>query len=281
MLLPPVPFFASMLTVLSPAKDLDMSPVKAMKDATQPLFLDRSEVLVEKLRTLSAKRVGRLMDLSPKLAELNRARYQEWSRPFTAKNAKPAALAFNGEVYRGLQAGTLSADDLRFAQRHVRILSGLYGVLRPLDLMQAYRLMMGTPFGPGRGVKDLYAFWGDRITEALNDALKESGSDVLVDLASAEYFKSVRPGKLKGRIITPVFKDRGPGGLKVVMVFAKHQRGAMCRWIIEHRLLGPEKLKEYDVDGYRYAKDLSTADEWVFTRDQPPSPARKRATPRR
>lgn len=259
-----------MLTVLSPAKDLDMSPVKAMKEATQPDFLDQSEALISKLRMLSAKKVGRLMDLSPKLAELNHARYQEWSRPFTAKNAKPAVLAFNGEVYRGLQARTLSAADLAFAQRHVRILSGLYGVLRPLDLMQAYRLMMGTPFSPGRGKKDLYAFWGDRITEALNTALQESGTDVLVDLASSEYFKSVKPGKLKGRVITPVFKDKGPGGYRIVMVFAKHQRGAMCRWIIEHRLLDPEKLKAYDVDGYRYAPDLSTADEWVFTREGKP-----------
>lgn len=257
-----------MLTVLSPAKDLDMSPVKAMKEATQPEFLDQSEALITKLRTLSAKKVGQLMDLSPKLAGLNHARYQEWSRPFTAKNAKPAVLAFNGEAYRGLQARTLAAADLAFAQRHVRILSGLYGVLRPLDLMQAYRLMMGTPFSPGRGKKDLYAFWGDRITEALNTALEASGTDVLVDLASSEYFRSVKPGKLKGRVITPVFKDKGPSGYRIVMVFAKYHRGAMCRWIIDHRLMAPDKLKQYDAHGYRFNKELSSESEWVFTREK-------------
>lgn len=261
-------FLCGMLTVLSPAKDLDMSPVKAMKNVTQPEFLDEAEALITKLRTLSAKKVGRLMDLGPKLAELNRTRYQDWSRPFTAQNAKPAALAFNGEVYRGLSAKTLSAADLAFAQRHVRILSGLYGVLRPLDLMQAYRLMMGTPFSPGRGKKDLYAFWGDRITEAVNEALAESGTDVLVDLASSEYFKSIRPAKLNGRVITPVFKDKGPNGYRIVMVFAKYHRGAMCRWIIDNRLLAPDKLKQYDAHGYAFNKELSTGTEWVFTRER-------------
>ncbi|HEX2616494.1 MAG TPA: peroxide stress protein YaaA, partial [Flavobacteriales bacterium] len=247
-----------MLTVISPAKDLDLSPMKALKESTQPELLDASEELVTKLRTLSAKRLGTLMDLSPKLAELNHERYQHWSRPFTAENAKPAAFTFNGEVYRGLKAATLSAADLRFAQQHMRILSGLYGVLRPLDLMQAYRLMMGTPFSLKRGVKDLYAFWGDRITEHLNEALKATGSDTLVNLASSEYFKSVRPTKLKARIITPVFKDKRPGGYQAVMVFAKHHRGAMCRWIIEHRLMDPEELKAYDLHGYGFRKDLST-----------------------
>ncbi|MFT3885397.1 MAG: peroxide stress protein YaaA [Flavobacteriales bacterium] len=256
-----------MLTVLSPAKDLDMSPMPAMKGTTLPGLLDASEELVARLRTLPAKRIGALMDLSPKLAELNHARYQEWSPPFDASNAKQAAFAFNGEVYRGLKVATLSPADLHFAQQHVRILSGLYGVLRPLDLMQAYRLMMGTPFSPRRGVKDLYAFWGDRITENLNAALAGTGSDVLVNLASNEYFRSVRPAKLKARVITPVFKDRRPGGYKVVMVFAKHHRGAMCRWIIEHRLADPEKLKAYDAHGYRFRKDLSTGTEWVFTRE--------------
>lgn len=257
-----------MITVLSPAKDLDVAPVKGIKGTTQPAFLDESEALVTKLRTLPAKRLGTLMDISPKLAELNRERYQAWSRPFNASNAKPAALTFNGEVYRGLKASTLSADDLRFAQRHVRILSGLYGLLRPLDLMQPYRLMMGTPFSPARGVKDLYAFWGDRITLALNEALKESGSDVLVDLASTEYAKSIRPAELKGRIITPTFKDKRAGRYQVVMVFAKYHRGAMCRWMIDHRLQEPEALKAYDAHGYRFNKELSTANEWVFTREK-------------
>jgi cytoplasmic iron level regulating protein YaaA (DUF328/UPF0246 family) len=257
-----------MLALLSPAKDLDMDPVPAVKGATQPVFLDRSMVLMAKLRTLSPKQLGTLMDISPALAELNHGRNQVWSTPFTAKNAKPAALAFNGEAYRGLNAATLSADDLRFAQHHLRILSGLYGLLRPLDLMQAYRLEMGSAFGVGRGVKDLYTFWGDVVHGAVADVLKESGSEVLVNLASAEYFKVVRASKLKARVITPVFKDKVNGSYRMLMVFAKHQRGGMARWIIRNRVLEPERLKRYDEDGYRFAPDLSQGDEWTFVRDR-------------
>jgi uncharacterized protein len=257
-----------MLALLSPAKDLDMRPMPAVKGATQPLFLDRSIALMEKLRTLSPKQLQKLMDISPALATLNHERNQAWATPFTAKNAKPAVFAFNGEAYRGLSASTLSADDLRFAQHHLRILSGLYGLLRPLDLMQAYRLEMGTGFGVGRGVKDLYTYWSDSLPGAVTDALKDSGSDVLVNLASTEYFKAVRVAKLKARVITPVFKDKVNGSYKMLMVFAKHQRGGMCRWIIRNRVLEPQRLKEYAEDGYRFAPDLSTADEWTFVRDK-------------
>jgi cytoplasmic iron level regulating protein YaaA (DUF328/UPF0246 family) len=258
-----------MITLLSPAKDLDMSmPPTAVKGFTQPRFLEESERLVTKLRTLSVRQVAKLMDLSPKLAELNRQRYQDWSVPFTAKNAKPAALAFNGEVYKGLGAGTLSANDLAFAQKHVRILSGLYGLLNPRDLMQAYRLEMGCGFSMGRGAKDLYAFWGDRITEAINEDLELQGAETVINLASGEYFKSVRPKTLRARVITPLFKDKAPGGYKMLMLFAKHQRGRMCRWIIEHRTALAEDLKRYDADGYRFNKELSEGDEWVFTRDK-------------
>ncbi|MBL8002005.1 MAG: peroxide stress protein YaaA [Flavobacteriales bacterium] len=256
-----------MLALLSPAKDLDMTPVKSPVAATQPAFLDRSEQLMTKLRTLSAKQLATLMDINPKLAALNHSRNQAWARPFTAANAKPAVFAFNGEVYRGLDAATLDAGDLRFAQHHVRILSGLYGALRPLDLMQAYRLEMGTAFGVGRGVKDLYAYWGDTLRDAVQAAIKESGSDVVLNLASTEYVKAVRADKLKARVVTPVFKDRVGGGYKMLMVYAKHQRGAMCRWMVKHRVLEPERLKAYDGDGYRFAPDMSTADEWTFVRD--------------
>lgn len=257
----------AMLTILSPAKDLDETPVK-VKNTTQPVLLDRSVLLAAKLKTLSAKQIGKLMDISPKLAELNHQRYQHWAPPFTVKNAKPAAFLFNGEAYRGLDISSLDADDLRAAQRQVRILSGLYGVLRPLDLIQPYRLEMGTGLSMGRGMKDLYRFWGDRISMDLNEALDGSGSDVLINLASTEYFRSVDRRTFKGRIITPVFKDRAAGGYKVVMVFAKHQRGAMTRWVVQHRVLDPERLKEYDGDGYRFSRSLSSADEWVFTRDR-------------
>lgn len=255
-----------MLVLLSPAKDL-AKETPEIKDVTQPALLDQAETLVAKLRTLSAKKLSDLMDLSPKLGELNRERYAGWERPFTTKNARPAAFTFNGEVYRGLEVRTLNGDDLRFAQHHLRILSGLYGVLRPLDLMQDYRLMMGTPFGVGKA-KNLYAYWGDRITEALNADLKATKSDVVINCASSEYFGAVNEEALKARVITPVFKDKGPGGYKVVMVFAKQQRGAMARYIIQHRILEPEKIKAYDANGYRFAPEESSADEWVFLRDK-------------
>lgn len=257
-----------MLILLSPAKDL-AKEVPVVKDTTQPVLLDHAVPLVTKLKTLSAKKLSSLMDLSASLGELNRARYERWSTPFTSQNARPAVFTFNGEVYRGLDPRSLNADDLRFAQRHLRILSGLYGVLRPLDLMQDYRLMMGTPFGVGKA-KDLYAYWSDRITAALNADLKTSKSDVVINCASSEYFKSVDTSKLKARVITPVFKDKGPRGYGVVMVFAKQQRGAMARYIIRHRLLDAEKIKAYTGDGYRFAPEESTPDEWVFLRETRP-----------
>jgi cytoplasmic iron level regulating protein YaaA (DUF328/UPF0246 family) len=258
----------TMLALLSPAKDLNMEPMPPLKGATQPVFLEQSSVLMEKLRQLSPKQLEKLMGISPALAKLNHDRNQAWAPPFGAKNAKPAVFAFNGEAYRGLNAATLEADDLRFAQHHLRILSGLYGILRPLDLMQAYRLEMGSPFSAGRGMKDLYAFWGDTIQQAVAHALKESGSDVLVNLASSEYVKAVRATKLGTRVITPVFKDKVNGDYRMLMVFAKHQRGGMARWIIRNRVLEPERLKAYDVDGYRFAADLSKGDEWTFVRER-------------
>jgi len=257
-----------MLILLSPAKDL-AKETPAVPGATQPALLEHSVPLAGKLRTLSAKKLSVLMDLSPALGELNRERYQRWGTPFTAANARQAVFAFNGEVYRGLEARTLDGEDLRFAQHHLRILSGLYGVLRPLDLMQDYRLMMGTPFGVGRA-KNLYTYWGDRITEVLAGDLQASGGRTIINLASHEYFKAVNVKKLDARVVTPVFKDKGPGGYKVVMIFAKHQRGAMVRHIIRHRILEPEKLKAYDGDGYRFAPEESGPDEWVFLRDRKP-----------
>ncbi len=256
-----------MITLLSPAKDLATEVPKGIKPLTQPVLLEHSVPLVDKLRALSAKKLAKLMDLSDKLAELNHERYQRWSLPFTPANARPAAFVFNGEAYRGLDARTLAADDLRFAQHHLRILSGLYGILRPLDLIQDHRLEMGTKL-PVKRTKDLYGYWGDRITDQLSADLAESGSDVVVNLASAEYFKAVRRAKLKARVITPVFKDHTPAGYRTVMVFAKHQRGAMARHILQHRILEPEPLKRYTGDGYRFAPEESTADQWVFLRDR-------------
>lgn len=266
-----------MLVIISPAKDLDMSPGAVVKSATQPELLQHSGVIMAKLRTRKPAQLGKLMDISPKLAQLNHARNQAWAMPFTAKNSKPAIQSFNGEVYRGLDAKSFSASDLQFAQRHLRILSGLYGVLRPLDLMQAYRLEMGCGFSPKPGKKDLYAFWGDTITEALGRAMKQNGDDVLVDLASQEYAKAVRFEKLKARVITPVFKDKSPGGYKVFFLFAKQQRGRMSRFIVQHRVTDPEALKRYDQDGYRYSAEMSTATEWTFIRDKRPATTAPRA----
>lgn len=252
-----------MVFVLSPAKTLDEAHVKPAIPATGPAILEESAKLAEKLRTYSPGRLQKLMDISKDLAKLNHARNQEWEG---AENTKPAVLMFNGEAYRGLDASSLDAAGLRFAQRHLRILSGLYGVLRPMDAIAPHRLEMGTKLAMGHGKKDLYAFWGDRITAELNATLKANKEDTLVNLASTEYFKSVRPDGLKAHVITPVFKERTAKGLNMVAVYAKHQRGAMCRWAIQRRLVEPEGLKEYDVDGYSFQRNGSTADEWLFTR---------------
>lgn len=258
-----------MIVLLSPAKDLSAVPPPRVKGTTQPVLLEHAEPLVRKLRGFSAKKLGALMDLSPKLATLNQQRYQEWALPFTTTNAVPAAFLFNGEAYRGLDARTLDADDLRFAQHHLRILSGLYGVLRPLDLVQPYRLMMGTPLSVGKA-KNLYAYWGDRIMERLNADLAAMQGKVVVNLASSEYAKAARPDALKAEVITPVFKDRAGAGYRMVMVYAKQQRGAMARHIIRNRLLDPAALKRYDGDGYRYSAEESSDREWVFLRDRKP-----------
>jgi len=257
-----------MIILLSPAKDLAIeTPV--VKDATQPVLLDHSIPLVQKLKTLPAKKLSALMDLSAKLGELNKERYARWSTPFTSKNARPAVFTFNGEVYRGLDARTLSSDDLRFAQHHLRILSGLYGVLRPLDLMQDYRLMMGTPFGIGKA-KNLYAYWGDRITDALKADLKKSGTPVVVNLASGEYSKAAQLPKLGVQVITPEFRDKVGSAYKSLQVYVKHQRGAMARYIIQHRILDAKGIMAYDHDGYRFAAEESSDTKWVFLRDKRP-----------
>ena len=263
-----------MLLLLSPAKDLALE-TPTLKNATRPRMLADSLPIAEKLKKFSASKLAALMDLSPKLGELNRERYERWGPPFTPGNARPAVFVFNGEVYRGLDPRTLDADDLRFAQHHLRILSGLYGVLRPLDLIQDYRLMMGTRLSIGRA-KDLYAFWGDRITDLLAEDLKSEGGGPIINLASSEYFKSVNPEKIGVRVVTPVFKDRTPGGYRMLMAYAKYQRGALARHIIRHRILDVEKIKKYDGDGYRLAATASSAYEWVFLRDKRPTTAPQR-----
>ncbi|MBY4679035.1 peroxide stress protein YaaA [Marinobacterium arenosum] len=256
-----------MLTVISPAKNLDYDTPATTMAASQPEFLEHSQELIEQLRQLSVQDVAELMKLSDKLASLNVARYESWSLPFSADNAKQAVLAFNGDVYSGLDAGSLSEDDLTFAQQHLRILSGLYGLLRPLDLMQPYRLEMGTKFANRRG-KDLYQFWGNLLTDRLNQLLADQPQPVLVNLASNEYFKSVKAKSLNGRIITPTFKDLKNGQYKIISFYAKKARGLMSRYIIQNRIDDPEQLKNFDLAGYRFAESMSEGDSWTFVRDQ-------------
>ena len=254
-----------MLIVISPAKTLDFETPPKVPTFTIPDFLDDSAELIDELRSYEPYRLGDLMGISPKLADLNSNRYHNWSLPFTADNAKQSVLAFKGDVYAGLDADNLDVDDLQFAQAHLRILSGLYGVLKPLDLMQPYRLEMGTKLKNRRG-KDLYDFWDDRINKILNDELAGQDSPVLVNLASNEYFKSVQAESLNARIVTPTFKEERNGEYKFISFTAKKARGLMSRYIIRNRLAEPDDLRGFDLEGYRYNDALSDTDSPVFTR---------------
>lgn len=254
-----------MMIILSPAKTFASQTPQGPGEHSQALFIEQAQTLIERLRELSPSELASLMKISDKLAVLNVTRYAEWAQPFTPENARQAVLAFDGDVYAGLDATTLSAEDLQFAQQHLRILSGLYGVLRPLDLMQAYRLEMGTRLANPSG-KDLYAFWGERITEALNSAVSEAAAPVLLNLASEEYFKAVKPKKLAVPVIQPVFQDWGSGKFRVVSFFAKRARGLMARFAIINRLTEPAGLKDFAIAGYGYAEDASSDSVWVFRR---------------
>lgn len=256
-----------MLIFLSPAKSLDYKTPPHVATYTQPAFLDRSQALIEQLRALSPADIAQLMDLSDPLALLNYNRYADWSLPFTPDNAKQAVLAFDGDVYDGLSAKTLAAADLDFAQQHVRILSGLYGILKPLDLMQPYRLEMGTKFN-NRAGKDLYAFWGETLLAAINAELDAMPQPVAVNLASEEYFKAAIGRKFKGRLIQPVFEDWKNGRYKIISFFAKRARGLMTRYAVVNRLTDPEGLKAFASDGYAFAPEASDATSWVFRRRQ-------------
>lgn len=258
-----------MLTVLSPAKSLNLEVQKQTSKFSTPEFLDEAETLVKKLRRMSRNSLSDLMGISADLADLNHARFAQWSLPFSTANAKQAVLTFNGDVYQGLQASRFKARDFAFAQDHLRILSGLYGLLRPLDLMQAYRLEMGTSLATSRG-KTLYDFWGEKITTQIDETLSTHKQNVLVNLASNEYFKSVRPKLLIGRVITPVFKEIKAGKSRTIALFAKQARGKMASWMILNRIDKPEELTGFNVDKYKYVAKESTADKLVFSRPQPP-----------
>jgi cytoplasmic iron level regulating protein YaaA (DUF328/UPF0246 family) len=258
-----------MIIVLSPAKALDYDTPPTTDRYTRPDFLRHSRELIDVLRPLAPAEVAGLMKLSDQLASFNVARYASWTPDFSPANAKQAVLAFNGDVYGGLDARSLDDEALHWAQAHLRILSGLYGVLRPLDLMQPYRLEMGTRLATRRG-RNLYDFWGSRITDALNvllDGEREAGGEgVLVNLASEEYFKSVQPGRLGGRLVTPVFEDWSGGRYRIVSFYAKRARGLMSRYAIERRLESAEGLKAFAREGYAFAAQASDDARWVFRR---------------
>ncbi|WP_288410797.1 peroxide stress protein YaaA [uncultured Herbaspirillum sp.] len=254
-----------MLIVLSPAKSLDYDTPPTTDVHTTPAFVPRSAELIEVLKTKSPAEIGSLMGISDQLSVLNVSRYASWSRKFTTKNAKQAVLAFNGDVYEGLDAASLAAGQLDYLQQHVRILSGLYGMLRPLDLMQPYRLEMGTKLANPLG-KDLYAFWGSEITEALNGELAAQKTPVLVNLASEEYFKVVKPKLLKAQVVAPVFEDWKGGKYKIISFYAKRARGLMARYAALKNINQPEKLKAFDLEGYAFAPEASSESNWVFRR---------------
>lgn len=258
-----------MLILVSPAKTLNYESPPRFPDNTQPEFLDDSRELIQQLRQLTPVKVGKLMNISAKLADLNVQRYQQWREPFTPERAKQAVYAFQGDVYVGLQADSMGKRDLNFAQKHLRILSGLYGLLKPLDLMLPYRLEMGTRFATNRG-QNLYHFWGDKITDAINLELDNRRKPFIVNLASNEYFKVVNARRLNYPLISPIFRDKKNGEYKLISFFAKKARGMMARYIIDNRITRREDLLDFDTAGYTYNKKFSiAAGEPVFTRDKP------------
>jgi cytoplasmic iron level regulating protein YaaA (DUF328/UPF0246 family) len=257
-----------MLAVISPAKRLDFKSAPTTAKHSLPVFLKESKQLIGVLREKSPAEIAELMKLSSSLADLNYERYGEWETPFTPENAKPAALAFKGDVYLGLDSPTLNDRDWAWAQKHMRILSGLYGVLKPLDLIQPYRLEMGTRLSTPKG-DDLYQFWGTRLTRELNEVLADQRRPLLVNLASHEYFDAVDCSRIDARIITPTFKDLKNGRYKFLSFYAKKARGLMARYIIDNRVSTLKGLKDFDCAGYYFSESQSRGDNWVFLRDKP------------
>lgn len=256
-----------MLIVLSPAKTLDYESPLATQQYTQPELVEHSKELITECRNLTPADIASLMKVSDKIASLNVARFEQWDETFTLENSRQAILAFKGDVYTGLEAGTFSEADFEYAQQHLRLLSGLYGLLKPLDLMQPYRLEMGTKLANPRGA-NLYQFWGNIITDKINQVLREQETPYLINLASNEYFKSVKAKDVEGQIITPVFKDCKNGQYKVISFYAKKARGMMARYIIENKIDSIEKLTEFNTAGYYFDEAASSSKELVFKRDE-------------
>lgn len=259
----------TMLAVISPAKTLDYDSACPSHCPTQPSFLTEASELVAVLKAKTQPQLRELMTISEKLADENLERYKAWSQPFTEDNARAALFAFKGDVYSGLETSAYGKSELRYAQKHLRILSGLYGVLRPLDLMQPYRLEMGTQLKNASG-KDLYTFWAGRLTENINKSLKNSGSNTFVNLASNEYFSALQQDNINGEIITPQFKDLKNGVYKFITFYGKKARGMMCDFMIRNEVRTADDLKRFNAAGYRFNSELSEGPNWVFTRDKVP-----------
>ena len=257
-----------MLVVVSPAKRLDFESETRYPKFSQPALLDQAELLAARAKKLSRRQIQGLMGLSERLSEQTYRRFQDFATPFDLSNARQAIFAFKGDTYLGLDAGSLDDDDLDYAQDHLRILSGLYGLLRPLDLMQAYRLEMGAKLKTRRG-KDLYAFWGDRVSEALAASVNGAAEPMVVNCASKEYSKALRPGRLPARLVTPSFKEVKGGVPRMLGMFAKKARGMMARYIVQERVRSFDDLLEFSAGGYAYAPELSSPEAPVFTRPQP------------
>jgi len=257
-----------MLITLSPSKGQDFEAASLTKKYSKPTDIKDSELLIKELRKIKSKQLQELMAISENIAKLNVGRYKSFTTPFTAKNSKQAVFAFKGDVYSGLDLDNFSEDDYTYAQDHLRILSGLYGCLRPLDLIQPYRLEMKTRLKNARG-ENLYQFWDDRITKSLNKELKKQDEAVLVNLASNEYFKSVKPKLLEGRLLNITFKETKNGKTRVVAIFAKRARGMMADYIIRNRIERPEDIKRFKTGGYKFSKSLSDDKQWTFERPQP------------
>lgn len=254
-----------MITVISPAKTLNMDFESDNLKCSTPELIEDADYLMTKLKKFSAKKIGKLMHLSDALAETNYERNQAWKAPHNGE-AKPCLLAFGGDVYRGMDAKEFDHNDIQFAQDHLRILSGLYGALKPMDAIMPYRLEMGASLKVTPSKNNLYKYWGGRITENINSALKESGSNVLINLASNEYFKAIKEDELHGDLIHCIFKEKKGSEYKVVMTYAKLARGYMSRFIIKERINEPEALKDFNLEGYAFNKKLTEGNNWIFTR---------------
>ncbi len=260
-------FYGTMIILLSPSKTIDFDALPTTDESTRPRFHADANRLASVLQGYPPKKMAQLMSVSEALAEKTCGFYSNWKKKYDAQGSRQAIFAYQGDVYTGLQAASFSDRNLVFAQQHLRVLSGLYGVLRPLDLIQPYRLEMGTRLQTDKG-KDLYAYWGDRITRSLGEDLEASGERVVVNLASAEYFKAASPAKLDARIITPTFKEEKEGKFRFLSMFGKRARGLMARYVIEHQIKTVKKLAHFNEEGYRLNQSLSEGDQLVFTRKQ-------------